>query len=360
MQFRPEHELPRLGILRLPEGSVTASLIRRLSLAVGVIALLTAILWFDRDGLRDNAQPDDPIGFVDVFYFTVVSLATVGYGDIAPVTDASRLLNAIVFTPMRVFVWVLFLGTAYEVTLLRLRLREDYQMRQLQERLNQHVIVCGFGVTGRAIVDELLAHGQDRDQIVIIDPDDAAVGLATEQGLAALHGDASSETLLHNAAVDKAGYVLAAPGRDDACVLICLTVRSLNPEVHLAAAAREEENIKLLYRAGANLVVAPAVSGGRLMASSVRQQAVAQFLDDLLTFAHGMGIAERIVRDEERGLLVSDLPDLAGVLVLGVARGNEHCHFPELPTYRLAPGDAIVYLISDEAVVPTRGTTNTA
>ena len=348
MQPRSEDAFPRLGVLRVPEGSLTASLVRRLALAIGVIALLTAILWVDRDGLRDNAHPDHPIGFVDVFYFTVVSLATVGYGDIAPVTDGSRLLNAIVFTPMRIFVWVLFLGTAYEITLLRLRLREDYQMRQLYERLSEHVIICGFGVKGRAIVDELLAHGQNRDQIVVIDPDEASVGEATKQDLVAFRGDASSETLLRSAALDKASYVLAAPDRDDACVLICLTVRSINPTVQLVAAAREEENVKLLYRAGANLVVAPSVSGGRLMASAVRQQAVAQFLDGLLSVKHGIGMAERLVRDAEAGLLVSDVPDLTGKLVLGVARGKEHCHFPQLPTYRLAPGDVIVYLVAED------------
>ena len=79
----------------------------------------------DRDGLRDNAHPDRPMGFVDVFYFTVVSLTTVGYGDIAPVTDQARLVNAILLTPLRVFLWALFLGTAYELTVLRLRLRQE-------------------------------------------------------------------------------------------------------------------------------------------------------------------------------------------------------------------------------------------
>jgi voltage-gated potassium channel len=341
-----EGDLPHIGILRLPEGSIAKAIARRLVLALGVLALLTALLWFDRDGLRDNAHPDNPLGFVDVFYFTVVSLATVGYGDIAPVTDGARLINALVMTPMRIFVWVLFLGTAYELTLLRLRLREDYQMRQLHERLEDHVIICGFGVKGRAIVNELLAHDYPREDIVVIDPHEDAVTEATKQKLVAFRGDASSEDTLRSAAIGKASYVLAAPDRDDACVLICLTVRNLNPTVQLVAAAREEENIKLLYRAGANMVVAPSVSGGRLMAAAVQQQAVAQFLEDVLTFGHGIRAAERVVRPDEAGKLARELPDMAGKLVLGVARGNEHYHFPELPTFLLQPGDAIVYLAS--------------
>lgn len=347
-----EGRLPRLGILRLPEGSIAAAIARRLALAFGVLALLTALLWFDRAGLRDNAFPDHPVGFVDVFYFTVVSLATVGYGDIAPVTDQARLINALVMTPMRIFVWVLFLGTAYELTLLRLRLREEYQMRQLHDRLDGHVIVCGFGVKGRAIVNELLAHDHSRENIVIIDPHEDAVAEATKQDFAAFRGDASSEELLRAAAIEKAAYVLAAPNRDDACVLICLTVRNLNPTVHIVAAAREEENIKLLYRSGADMVVAPSVAGGRLMAAAVRQKAVAQFLDDVLAFGHGIRAAERVVRADEEGLLVRDLPDLTEMLVLGVARGDEHIHFPQLPTFRLKPGDAVVFLASEEPPKP--------
>ena len=84
---------------------------------------VTALQWLDRDGLRDNVHPDRPIGFIDVLYFTVVSLTTVGYGDITPVTDNARLINAVVMTPIRIFLWVLFLGTAYELTVLRLRWR---------------------------------------------------------------------------------------------------------------------------------------------------------------------------------------------------------------------------------------------
>lgn len=340
-------ELPHLGILRLPEGSPVPALLRRIGLGLALIVLTAVLLWFDRDGLRDNAHPGRVLSFVDVFYFTVVSLATVGYGDIAPVSDQARLINALVFTPLRIFIWVLFLGTAYEVTLFRFQLREDYRMRQLRERLDGHVIVCGYGVKGRAIVDELLAHGHERESIVVIDPDEDSVAAAAKAGLVGLRGDASSEELLRAAVIDKASYVLAAPNRDDACVLICLTVKNLAPEVHLVASAREEENIKLLYHAGADMVVAPSVSGGRLMAAAVHQEPVARFLEDLLSFANGLGAAEHIVRPEEAGLLASQLPELRGTLVIGVSRGKERCPFSELDTFPLQTGDAVVYIAND-------------
>ena len=337
-------QLPHLGPLRLPEDSIALAIGRRVALAIGLILSVAVVLWIDRDGLRDNAHDGQTPGLIDVFYFTVVSLTTVGYGDIAPVTDVSRLVNALLLTPIRVFLWALFLGTAYELSVLRLQVREDRRMKDLHDRLRDHIVLCGYGVKGRAIVEELIDHGHSLDSIVAIDPNEDATAECVKRGMTALRGDASSESLLRAAAVEKAAYVLVAPNRDDACVLICLTVRSLAPRVTIVASAREEENIKLIYGAGADLVVAPSVSGGRLMAAAVRQQAVPYFLEDMLAFGRGIGVAEREVTPAEQGLHVRDLADLARVPVVGVARGRERVCFDELDSFPLQPGDVVVYL----------------
>ena len=154
-------QLPHLGPLRLPESSPVAALLRRLALAIALIVVAVFLLWITRDGIRDHANGGRPLGFVDTLYFSVVSLTTLGYGDISPVTTEARLINTFLLTPIRIFLWVLFLGTAYELTILRLQFREDRQMRELHDRLDRHVIVCGYGVKGRAILEELIAHGHD-------------------------------------------------------------------------------------------------------------------------------------------------------------------------------------------------------
>lgn len=330
------------GTLQLPESSPVPALLRRIGVAVGLILIVAVVLWFHRDGLRDNTHPGRAMGFSDVFYYTVVTLTTVGYGDIIPVTEGARLFNAICLTPIRVALWALFLGTAYELILQQYR--ERVQMRRLHDRLKGHTIVCGFGVKGRAIIAELMARGHQADEIVVIDPEKEAAEEAAAQDLVSLRGDASAESILRAAAIEKAGSVLVAPNRDDACVLICLTVRTLAPKVRLVAAAREEENIKLLYKAGADVVVSPSVSGGRLMATAMRQPAVIGFLEDLLASGQGVDAGERMVLPHEEGKRVFDLPDLRGRLVLGVARGQERCPFQSLGTYRLKAGDAVVYL----------------
>ena len=332
------------NILRSPARSPWETLLRRLALAIVLIMIVTFVNWLTRDGLRDNSHPDRRLNLATVFYFTIVSMTTLGYGDVVPVSDGARTLNAVLLTPARIFILLLFVGTAYELTELRTRYREEYRMQQLRERLRDHTIICGFGVKGRAIAGELLAHGGRPEEIVVIDPTEEASAEAAAQGFISLRGDAATEAILHAAVVEHAAYVLAAPNRDDACALICLTVRSLAPGVWLVASAREEENIKLLYRSGADLVVSPSLSGGRLMGAAVRQRAVPLFLEDLLSFGRGVDAAEHAVTAGEVGQPARTLPALADAPILGVQRGDRRFTFNEIADLPLEQGDLVVYL----------------
>jgi voltage-gated potassium channel len=334
-----------LSILRLPESSPWPSLLRRILVVVGVILLVAVMLYFTRGGLRDNIHPDREMTFVDVLYFTVISLTTVGYGDIVPVTPGARLINAILLTPVRILVLTAFIGTAYELILQRYR--EHAYMKRLHGRLDDHIIVCGFGTVGESIVKELMAHGEAAENIIVIEKDEEAAQRATAMGLTAMRGDASSEAILNAACLDRASHVMVAPSHDDECVLICLTVRTLNPHVRLVAGGREEENIKLLYRAGADVVVAPPVSGGRLMGAAARQSGVTHFLQDLLTFGSGLDASEYKIGPKDAGKTMAQVTQPAlfrGKLVLGVTRGEERFDFSQLDNLVLQEGDAIVYI----------------
>lgn len=344
------------GILYLPEQPVYADVLRRIGIAISLILIVSVLLWFTRGGLLDSTHPGRPMRFADVFYFAVITLTTVGYGDIVPHTHGARLVNALLLTPIRVFLWALFLGTAYDLVIQRYK--ERIQMRKLQDRLSSHTIVCGFGVKGRSCVSELMAHGAAPSDIVVIDSQESAVAGAAGMDIAALRGDASSEAILRAAGIDDAQTVIVAANRDDASVLVCLTVRSLNSAVKIVAAAREEENVKLLYNAGADVVVSPSVSGGRLMAAAVRQEAVTAFMEDLLHFGEGVDAGERRVDSSDAGKLAADLEDLKDKLVLGVQRGTQRCPFHKLPTYLLQEGDRIVFLTSNPECRDTPGPTS--
>ena len=165
------------------------TLLIRLGMVLFLFGMLIGVLWLDREGLKD--QSDGHISLTDVVYFTMVTVTTVGYGDIVPVTPRARMIDALVVTPVRIFIWIIFLGTAYQLALRQFT--EVFRMAKLQSNLDQHVVVCGFGHTGYSAVKELLAKGTDPEHIVVIDPHDDRVRTAVELGVVALKGDATQE-----------------------------------------------------------------------------------------------------------------------------------------------------------------------
>ncbi len=284
------------------------TLMVRMLLVIILLVSLLGILWLDREGLKDQA--DGVVSFTDVVYFTMVTITTVGYGDIVPVSPRARLTDALVITPVRIFIWILFLGTAYQLALRQFS--EGFRMAKLHTSLDQHVIVCGYGHTGHAAVKELLAKGIDANQILVIDPLDERVQAAVELGATALRGDATQESLLKDAAlVSGAKSVIIAAGRDDTNALILLTVRHLNPSCRVIISAKEEENVKLFRQGGAQLIISPSTYGGYLLAAAVDQRHMAEYMEDLLTAGGRVNFVEEVIRDEDVGKTPADLkPDV--------------------------------------------------
>ncbi len=159
----------------------------RLGLALLLFALIFLLLWWERDGLRN--QIDGHMSFADVVYFTMITVTTVGYGDMVPMSPSARLLDALVVTPVRSVIWLLFFGTAYQLIIRQCM--EGYRMAKLQTTLNQHHIICGFGHTGQSTVKELLVRGIRTEQILVIDQQEEQVRLAGSMGIAAFQADAT-------------------------------------------------------------------------------------------------------------------------------------------------------------------------
>ncbi|UCH90880.1 MAG: potassium channel family protein [Nitrospirota bacterium] len=284
------------------------TLLIRLGMVIFLFVILTGVLWLDREGLQDHS--DGHLSLADVVYFTMVTVTTVGYGDIVPVTPRARLIDALVVTPVRIFIWIIFLGTAYQLALRQFT--EVFRMAKLQSNLDQHVVVCGFGHTGYSAVKELLAKGTEPEHIVVIDPRDDRVQTAVELGVVALKGDATQEGLLQHAAfLSQAKAVIISSGRDDTNALILLTVKNLNTRCRVIVSAKEEENVKLFRQGGAQTIISPATYGGYMLAAAVDQQYLADYLEDFLTAGGQVNIVERMVEGGDVGKTANDLqPDV--------------------------------------------------
>jgi voltage-gated potassium channel len=328
---------------RASKWPIWADVITRLSVAFFLIAIVVLVHWIDREGLKDSH--DGHISFLDVVYFTMISVTTTGFGDIAPVSDRSRLIEAVIVTPIRIMVLFIFVGTAYNFVLKRTW--EKWRMARIQAKLTNHIVVLGYGISGAEAVRELIARGTDPACIVVIDSNRGRVNAAENAGCNVLEGDASSDETLLDVRIAEAQSVLVSAGRDDTSILIVLTVRHLAPHVPISVVIRTQDNELLARQAGASNVINPVSFTGLLLAGSAQGAHVADYMADLAAVGGKVQLRERPVSGEEIG---SSLDRLAsGGRGLRIYRGGKPYGFWEAETNKLEPGDMIVEVIQCEA-----------
>lgn len=308
----------------------------RLSAALALIFLVVLVHWADRGGLVDNH--DGHVSFLDVFYFTMISITTTGFGDIAPISDRARLIESVIVTPIRFAVIFIFVGTAYNFIIKRSW--ETWRMSRIQERLEGHIVVLGYGVSGSEAVGELIGRGTDPRRIVVIDPDPSRLALAEEVGCNVLEGDASRDETLEAVRISKARAVLVSAGRDDTSILIVLTTRHLAPDVPITAVVRADDNENLAKQAGADNVINPVRFTGLLLAGSAEGKHISEYLSDLASVSGRVQLFERKAGPEDVGKRLEDV--VGEGKGLRIYRGGSAIGFWEEGAKRIETGDVIV------------------
>jgi voltage-gated potassium channel len=327
---RPPNPLRRA--LAVP---VWADLGLRLGGAFALVFFVVMIHWMDREGLKDTH--DGAISFLDVVYFTMISITTTGFGDIAPVSDRSRLIEAVIVTPIRFAVIFIFVGTAYQF-LIR-RSWEKWRMRRIQEKLSGHIVVLGYGVSGSEAVSELLARGAQASDIVVIDPSEARLQQAEAIGCNVLEGDATRDETLAAVRIGQARAILVSAGRDDTSILIVLTARHMAPGVPITAVVRADDNELLARQAGADNVINPVRFTGLLLAGSAQGKHISNYLADLASVGGRVQLVERSAAADEIGKPLSGISTGRG---LRIYRGGRAFGFWESEAQQLQAGDVIV------------------
>jgi voltage-gated potassium channel len=334
-QFRPlrrQVKLPVWGDLGIRAG-----------VAFLLLGLVIMIHWWDRDGLIDNV--DGHISFLDVIYFTMISVTTTGFGDIAPVSDRARLIEAVIVTPVRIAVLFIFVGAAYDFVIKRSW--EKWRMARIQEQLKDHVVVLGYGISGSQSVGELIERGVDPRRIVVIDPSEDRLAEAEKLGVNVMAADATRDETLKAVRIAAASSVLVSAGRDDTSILIVLTVRHLAPKVPISVVVRADDNELLARQAGADNVINPVRFTGLLLAGSVKGAHIADYLADLASVGGRVQLVERVVSAAECGRPITELK--SGGQGLRVYRNGRAIGFWEDECKTLQPGDVLV------EIVPTVG-----
>jgi len=329
---------PSVGRVSLPEQirSPWWELGRRVLMALSILVGTVLLVYFDRDGYQDGNDPTNTISLLDAFYYTTVTLSTTGYGDIAPVSPQARLVNALVITPARIAFLVLLIGTTLEV--LASQGREMFRVSRWRKKMDQHVVVVGYGTKGRSAIETLLNNGYDRDAIVVVDPSPVAVADGNRDQLVVIAGDATRRGVLRQSGVEKATHVIITTDRDDSNVLVTLTVRQLNPDAWIVAAVREHENVPLMRQSGANSVITSSDAVGRLLGLSSMSPELGSVMEDLMTYGEGLEVAERDLLVNEVGKQPQSLPDQ----VIAVVRDEKVYRYFDPVVSLLARGDRLI------------------
>ena len=290
-------------------------------------------------------------GFFDSLYMTVITLATVGYGETHPLSPSGRLFT--------IFLILLGVGAlTYAVTAVTTFVVEgaltDVLGRRRMEaeiaRLKEHLILCGGGETGRHVAEEFHKVGAP---FVVIDRDAGRLEHLKRTGHTLfIEGDASSEEVLAKAGIGQARGLVAALPQDKDNIFVILTAREMNPRLRIVSRVVEQESRPKLLKAGADAAVSASFIGGLRMASEMVRPAVVSFLDQMLRSGKDavrvhevkMGSSCRLVG---RTLAEAAIYDKTGLLVVAVARNGGYEINPS-PQTRLQEGDGLIVCCSSD------------
>ncbi len=216
---------------------------------------------------------------LDALYMTVITVTTVGFGEIRPLGAVGRMFTIGLIAAGVTAVGFMVTGGAEFVLEGHLRrIIERRRMDRSISHLDGHVIICGLGRVGRRLADELRADGVP---FVIVDNDDARLEEAVEHRYPYVDGDATEESALTEAGVERARALVACVNSDADNVLITLTAKGMRPDLVVIGRAKVEENEAKFKRAGADRVIAPTTIGGRRIAQLLTRPVVADFLEQV-------------------------------------------------------------------------------
>lgn len=282
----------------------------------------------------------------DAAYMTVITLATVGFGETHPLGSRGRL-----FTIALILLGLVNIG--YIVNRFTEAIIQGYfqqgirlrQQRRLMESLSGHYIICGFSRTGRQIAKEFHAEGV---QFVVIDSEPESVERAQIEGYIAYQGDATLDESLLKVGIERAICIVAALPSDAENLYTVLSAKTLNPRIRAIARASTEEALQKLQRGGADTVISPYITGGKRMAAAALRPQVLDFVDGILTGADRQLYMEEFLLDPAfcpfvgQTLQKAKLRSQTGALVLAIRRLDGNLIGGPTGDTILIPGDTLI------------------
>ncbi len=302
-----------------------------------IAALIAGLLAFGTAGYR-AVEPGWSVG--EALFMTVITISTVGFSEIHPLSPQGRL-----FTVLLIFLGLFVLSV---IGTYGARLLIDHEIKSVLGRkrmkkdiaqLKDHYVVCGFGRIGSVICEELHRAGL---AFVIIEIEDSLVQNAENLGYRIIKGDATSDSVLKEAGVDRAHGVVAALNSDAHNLFISLAARELNTNVEIIARGEETGIESRLMRAGANRVVSPLKLGGSQIAHMILGDLKSKSKKQEAAEDMGQLMVQQIQNTRDMQVCTEDLLEQAsGVLAVAIQRADGRREIMPSPNTLLEPKDTL-------------------
>jgi voltage-gated potassium channel len=282
--------------------------------------------------------------WLDSLYMAVTTVSTVGFGEVHELSPRGRVFTMVLILGGVGAVFYLLSVLAEGVLeghLRRLFMRSA--MQKAIDKLEGHVIVCGYGRFGRVVVEEI---SRAKAPIVVVDQDPALEPELGASGLNFVIGSGSSDEVLQHAHVGSASAIVVATASEAESVFITLAARELNPSIRVYARGESEAGVRRLIRAGAHQVASPFQMGGLRVAAAIRRPAVVDFLElssprreesiDLeeIRIAPDSSLAGQSLAEVEAGL--------GRLRIVAIKRDGQSLRLVPQLDARIGPGDHLV------------------
>ncbi len=288
------------------------------------------------------------LSFWDSMYLTIITIATVGYGDLVPVRSGGKVFTIfLLFAGAGLVMYTLSKITEAMVEGSLRRMLERRKMDKKIARLHDHFIICGFGRIGQVISEILEDAGRP---FVVIERDPEVLREIDQLGYISVEGEAEEDEILHVAGIEKASGLIAVVSTDADNLFITLTARGLNPSLFILARSSGSKGTRTkLLRAGASKVISPYYIGARRMAQLLLRPTVTDFID-LAMYAGELGLRlEEILVSENaafagKNLMESGIRKRHDIIVVAIKRDAGDMLFNPKPDTMILPGDIMIVL----------------
>ena len=324
-----------------------------------IISAIFCVIWAGTLGYYFifKAQYD----FMTCLYMTVISLTTVGYGEVIEVAGnvTAELFTMVLITfGMGIILYGISTLTAIIIEGELSGILRKKRMEKKIQKLKDHYIVCGGGQTGRPVLAEMIVNGEP---VVLIEQSEEIIGRckAIWEDLLYIMGDASDDANLKSAGIENAKGIIVSLASDKDNLFTTMSARMLNSRIRIVSRTTDAALEAKMRRAGANSIVSPNYIGALRMASEMIRPAAVDFLDSMLRSSRGnLRIHEISVAEKspllQKNIIDSGLKQKYNLLVLGIRNNNKEIEFNPEPSRLLASGETIIVMGEVENITRVR------